>query len=62
MCNLGKIDRVVRFLLGLSIVIWGTVTMNYYWAIVGLAPIVTSVISFCPIYPILNINTGCQRD
>lgn len=62
MCNLGTIDRVIRFLFGLSIVVWGTVTMNYYWAIAGLAPMVTSIISFCPIYPILKINTGCCRD
>lgn len=62
MCNLGKVDRVIRFLLGLSVVIWGTATMNYYWAIVGLAPMVTSIVSFCPIYPIMKINTGCYRD
>jgi hypothetical protein len=62
MCNLGKIDRAIRFLLGFSIVVWGTTSMNYYWAIAGVVPIVTSVVSFCPIYPILNINTGCKKD
>jgi len=61
MCNVGKIDRVVRIVLGVAIIGWGIATGSL-WGLVGLIPLGTAVIGFCPLYPIFKINTGCKTD
>lgn len=60
MCNVGKIDRVLRLLMGLAIIGWGLMTHNW-WGGLGLVLLVTAAMSFCPFYSILKINTGCRR-
>lgn len=59
MCNLGKIDRIIRALLGLGLITAAYFT--YGWlAIIGAVAVGTSIISFCPLYKVLGINTGCK--
>ena len=55
--NVGTIDRTLRIVLGLaliSIVFWGPQTP---WGYVGLIPLVTAFVSFCPIYRLLGLCT-----
>jgi fatty acid desaturase len=59
MCNEGKADRIVRVIIGLAIIGWGFVAHNW-WGAVGLVPLVTGAIGFCPLYWPLKINTGCK--
>jgi len=59
MCNIGKIDRILRAIVGVAIIVWGVLSMSY-WGAVGVVLLATSFISFCPIYPLLKINTGCK--
>ena len=61
MCNLGKVDKIIRLLLGLAIGTWGVLTMNL-WGVIGIVLIGTSLMSFCPLYALLKINTGCKKD
>ncbi|MDD2905784.1 MAG: DUF2892 domain-containing protein [Sulfurimonas sp.] len=60
MCNLGKIDRILRAVAGTVIIVWGLMTQNY-WGAVGLVLLATAAISFCPLYPLLKLNTGCKK-
>jgi hypothetical protein len=60
MCNEGKIDRIVRVVLGLAIIGWGVAAQNY-WGAVGLVPLLTGAIGICPLYLPLGINTGCHK-
>lgn len=58
--NIGNIDAIIRIILGLvilSLVFLGPKTL---WGLVGLIPIFTGIIRYCPLYPILGINT-CQK-
>jgi hypothetical protein len=60
--NMGSIDRVVRILLAVvfaALYFTGTVSGTLGLVLVAAAGIfaLTSVISFCPLYPILGINT-----
>ena len=60
--NMGSMDRVVRILLAVvfaALYFTGTVTGTIGLVLVAAAGIfaLTSVISFCPLYPILGINT-----
>ena len=61
MCNEGKIDRIIRVILGVAIIAWGVMANNWLGAI-GLIPLGTAAIGFCPLYAILKINTGCKKD
>lgn len=60
--NMGSIDRVVRILLAVvfaALYFTGTVTGTLGLVLVVAAGIfaLTSVVSFCPLYPIFGINT-----
>ena len=59
MCNIGTIDRVIRVVIGLAIIVWGDMNENWLGAI-GVVPLLTSAIGFCPLYTLLGINTGCK--
>lgn len=58
--NVGGIDRALRIVLGLvllSLVVVGPKTL---WGLVGLVPLATGLMRFCPVYPLLGIST-CPR-
>jgi hypothetical protein len=55
--NESTADRALRIVLGivlLSLVVIGPKTM---WGLVGLVPLVTGLVGFCPLYRLLGINT-----
>jgi hypothetical protein len=54
--NVGGIDRVLRILAGLALVAWA-VLGGPVWAWIGIVPLATGAIGFCPLYPILGMNT-----
>ncbi|MDQ7068397.1 MAG: DUF2892 domain-containing protein [Sulfurimonas sp.] len=35
---------------------------NYIVAAIGVIPLLTGAVGFCPLYPIFKINTGCKKD
>lgn len=55
--NIGGIDRVVRILLGLTLISMVFVGPKMVWGWIGILPLVTGLIGFCPIYALLGINT-----
>lgn len=54
--NVGSIDRIARIVLGIGIMVAGYVTQNWLGAI-GIVPLVTGVIGWCPAYLPFGINT-----
>lgn len=58
--NVGSIDRTLRFVLGLAVLGAGYYFKSW-WGLVGLVPLLTAAIGFCPLYPILGIST-CPKD
>ena len=60
--NEGKIDRIFRLVLGvalLSLVFIGPQTM---WGLVGLVPLLTGLVGFCPLYRLFGFNTCSYAD
>lgn len=55
-CNVGGVDRAVRIILGLIVVGLGVYFKSWLGAI-GLVLIFTGIVGFCPLYPLLKINT-----
>ncbi len=55
--NVGGVDKIVRIILGvilLSLIFWGPKT---YWGLIGLIPLLTGLIGFCPLYVPFRITT-----
>ena len=59
--NVGKIDKTIRLIVGVLIIIAGFLNGSLL-GIIGLIPIVTALISWCPLYTILKINTICKNE
>lgn len=55
--NMGSVDRALRAALGLLLIalaLTGTVGL---WGYVGIIPLATAFISFCPLYPLIGLKT-----
>jgi type IV secretory pathway TrbD component len=55
--NVGGIDRIVRILLGLALVAMGLYTQSW-WGAVGLVPLITGLVGWCPMYLPLKVSTA----
>lgn len=55
--NVGGIDRVLRIAAGLALIAWVLFANGPVWAWIGIMPLATGLINFCPAYGILGINT-----
>ncbi|MCI0516178.1 DUF2892 domain-containing protein [candidate division KSB1 bacterium] len=54
--NVGKTDQLIRLIVGGVIIILGLVYQNW-WGLIGLIPVVTGILSYCPLYTLLGIST-----
>ena len=54
--NVGSTDRIARFVIGLVIIALGFY-FNSWWGVIGIVPIVTGALNFCPAYNLIGIST-----
>lgn len=54
--NVGSIERLLRILIGAALVAWAYFG-NMPWAYLGVVPLLTGLIGWCPPYAILGVNT-----
>ena len=59
--NIGSLDKTIRLVVGVLIIVAGVLNESLL-GIIGLIPIVTALISWCPLYTILKINTICKNE
>lgn len=59
-CNMGKIDRIIRGIIGAVALGWGVMNGNIIADVVGGVLLFTAIIGWCPPYALLGINTGCK--
>jgi hypothetical protein len=55
--NEGRIDKIIRIILGLAIIIVVGFVMKSWWGLIGILPLATGLASRCGLYPLLGINT-----
>ena len=55
--NVGGIDRILRIVVGLGLVVWAAALGGPVWAWIGIVPLATGAMGFCPVYPLLGMNT-----
>jgi len=59
--NVGSIDRVLRIALGAALLVWFFMDQGtgfwHYAKLIGIVPILTAVLSTCPLYTVLGMST-----
>ncbi len=55
--NEGTIDRVLRIVAGAGILSLAFVGPQTPWAYIGLVPLITGLVGFCPLYSVLGLST-----
>jgi ABC-type polysaccharide/polyol phosphate export permease len=58
--NVGTIDRILRIVVGLILIALVFVGPKTPWGWIGLVPLLTGLVRFCPAYTLLGLNT-CAR-
>lgn len=56
-CNSGGIDRVLRVIVGLVLIGLAATGTVGVWGWIGVVPLLTGAIGFCPLYTVLGMNT-----
>ena len=58
--NVGKFERLCRVILGLLIFYVGVLhpVEARVWGFIGLVPVITGILGWCPLYLPLKINTN----
>lgn len=54
--NVGSADRIIRFILGAVIIVLGFYFKSW-WGVVGIVPIITGLVNYCPAYSLIGVST-----
>lgn len=59
--NVGSIDRILRIVFGAALLVWFFVDQGtgaaHYAKLIGIVPLLTGLMSSCPLYTIFGMNT-----
>ncbi len=55
--NEGALDRIIRVIAGVAIISLVFVGPQSPWGWLGVVPLLTGLVGFCPAYALLGVNT-----
>lgn len=55
--NVGGIDRVLRIVVGLVLIVLAATGTVGWWGWLGIVPLFTGLVGWCPPYALLGFNT-----
>lgn len=55
--NVGGIDKVLRILVGILLIVLALMGIIGAWGWIGVVPLATGLFNFCPAYKLMGINT-----
>jgi hypothetical protein len=58
-CNVGGFDRIARIILGAGLLFAGYYYQSY-WGLVGIIPLATGAMGWCPLYLPIQFST-CEK-
>jgi len=59
--NVGGLDRMLRIALGLILIVLAAMGFIGWWGWLGVIPLATGLLRFCPLYSLAGLNT-CPLD
>ncbi len=60
-CNVGKTDKLLRISAGIALLGLGASGVIGWWGLIGVVPLATGLLNWCPAYTLLGIKT-CKTD
>lgn len=54
--NVGGIDKIARIVVGIALIVWA-IAGGPLWAWIGVLPLATGLLGWCPAYTLLGIKT-----
>jgi hypothetical protein len=60
-CNAGGIDRTLRIIAGLTLITLAATGTVGVWGWIGVVPLLTGTVGFCPAYTLLGMNTCSMK-
>ena len=54
--NVGGIDKIARILVGIALIVWA-IAGGPVWTWIGVLPLATGLLGWCPAYTLLGFNT-----
>jgi len=55
--NIGIVDRIIRIIAGLILIGLAYTNTIGVWGYIGVIPLVTGLVKWCPLYTLLGIRT-----
>ena len=55
--NVGKADKLARITVGVLLLGLGAADVIGWWGLIGLLPLATDVLNWCPAYTLLGVAT-----
>lgn len=55
--NVGSVDRAIRIIGGLALIALAATGTVGIWGWIGVVPLATGILSWCPVYTLLGLNT-----
>lgn len=55
--NEGGLDRAVRVIVGLALIVLAATNTIGVWGYIGVLPVITGAVGVCPAYSLLGIRT-----
>lgn len=55
--NVGGIDKILRIVAGAGLIAWAAAMDGPVWAWIGVVPLATGLMGWCPMYPLLGMST-----
>jgi hypothetical protein len=55
--NLGSVDQALRLIVGLALVLLAISGTIGVWGWIGIVPLATAVLNYCPLYHVLGIDS-----
>lgn len=59
--NVGGIDKTLRIIVGIIIIALGVVNGSLL-GLIGIIPLLTGIIGWCPLYVPFKINSSCKKE
>ena len=54
--NVGGIDKILRIVAGIALIAWA-LTGGPVWAWIGVVPLATGLLGWCPLYALIGLST-----
>ena len=58
--NMGSADKLVRLVIGALLIVLALTGVIGWWGWIGLIPLGTAFLNFCPLYALIGVRT-CPR-